>query len=54
MRSGNSIGIGSDGFSWSSTASGNTGVYSHFSTQYLNPGRANFRAYGLQLRCLSE
>ncbi|WP_300728666.1 hypothetical protein [uncultured Rikenella sp.] len=46
--------VGNDGFSYSSSVSGSNGVYLGFNVTYLNPSRANSRAYGLQLRCLSE
>ncbi len=45
---------GLDGYSWSSAVSGTVGVFLHFYTQYLNPSNAGLRAYGFQLRCLSE
>ncbi len=46
--------VGTDGFSYSSSVSGSNGVYLAFTVAYLNPSNADSRAYGLQLRCLSE
>ncbi|WP_297627433.1 hypothetical protein [uncultured Rikenella sp.] len=45
---------GNHGFSWSSSFSGTSGVYLTFDVTYLLPGRADSRAYGFPLRCLSE
>ncbi len=50
--------VGHDGYSWSSS-SVNSGDYYRdldlsFNTQGLNPNSVHYRAYGLQLRCLSE
>ncbi|WP_294600753.1 hypothetical protein [uncultured Rikenella sp.] len=51
-------GIGSSGFSWSSTSydSGDhyRGMYLYFNATVLNPSSPTYRAYGQQLRCLSE
>ncbi|WP_294600893.1 hypothetical protein [uncultured Rikenella sp.] len=46
--------IGLLGFSWSSTVSGTNSMYLGFYVTWLHPSDANSRAYGLQLRCLSE
>ncbi len=46
--------VGTDGFSYSSSVSGSNGVCLHFGVTYLNPSHASSRAYGFQLRCLSE
>ncbi len=46
--------IGSNGYSWASTVSGTNGMYLNFGVAWLYPSRANYRAYGFQLRCLSE
>ncbi|WP_300829596.1 hypothetical protein [uncultured Rikenella sp.] len=50
--------IGNSGFSWSSTSYDSDdhypGMYLNFSVTYLNPSHASNRAYGFQLRCLSE
>ena len=46
--------VGSHGFSYSSFVNGINGVYLDFYVTYLNPSYASSRAYGLQLRCLSE
>ena len=53
-RLGALTGVGSSGYSWSSSFSGTSGVYLTFDVTYLLPGRADSRAYGFQLRCLSE
>ncbi len=51
-------GIGNYGFSWSSTSydSGDhyRGMDLDFNATGLNPNYAAYRAYGNQLRCLSE
>ncbi|WP_297831433.1 hypothetical protein [uncultured Rikenella sp.] len=46
--------VSNSGFSWCSATSGIHGVYLNFGVTWLNPGLANNRAYGFQLRCLSE
>ncbi|WP_300852107.1 hypothetical protein [uncultured Rikenella sp.] len=46
--------VGSDGFGYSSSRSDNNGVSLGFSVTGLNPCYAYVRAYGFQLRCLSE
>jgi len=46
--------VGHDGYSWASMVSGTLGVFVGFYAQGLNPSSANSRAYGIQLRCLSE
>ena len=46
--------VGNNGFSYSSSVSGSNGVYLNFNVTNLNPSNANSRAYGLQLRCLSD
>ena len=46
--------VGNGGFSYSSSVSGSNGVYLDFYVTGLNPSYAYLRAYGLQLRCLSE
>ena len=51
---GEPVGVGFHGFSYSSSVSGSNGVYLNFSVTDLNPSRAHGRAYGLQLRCLSH
>ncbi len=53
-RLGALTGVGSSGYSWSSSFSGTSGVFLHFYTQSLNSSGADYRAYGFQLRCLSE
>ncbi|WP_294598275.1 hypothetical protein [uncultured Rikenella sp.] len=52
--SGEPDGVGHHGYSWSSAVSGTYGVFLGFGTQYLNPCSADNRAFGRQLRCLSE
>ncbi|WP_294593929.1 hypothetical protein [uncultured Rikenella sp.] len=46
--------MGSGGYSWSSRVSGNLGIHLDFRMTWLNPGTANGRGFGFQLRCLSE
>ncbi|WP_300646482.1 hypothetical protein [uncultured Rikenella sp.] len=48
------MGVGNNGFGYSSSVSGSNGVYLGFSVTTLFPSSADSRAYGLQLRCLSE
>ena len=45
---------GDGGYCWSATISGTRGIYLCFYTTSLYSSYAGFRAYGLQLRCLSE
>ncbi len=47
-------GVGNGGFSYSSSVSGIGGLNSNSYSQYLNTGHSDYRASGLQLRCLSE
>ena len=42
------------GYSWASTVSGTNGMNLNFRSQLLYTSRSDYRAYGLQLRCLSE
>ncbi|WP_294596513.1 hypothetical protein [uncultured Rikenella sp.] len=46
--------VGHHGFSYSSSVSGSNGVYLDFGVTYLGLSNAHSRAYGFQLRCLSE
>ncbi len=50
--------VGHDGYSWSSSSVDSDDYYRDldlsFNTQGLNPNSVHYRAYGLQLRCLSE
>ncbi len=50
--------VGHYGYSWSSTSYGSDDHYRgmglDFRATYLGPSYANYRAYGFQLRCLSE
>ncbi|WP_294601234.1 hypothetical protein [uncultured Rikenella sp.] len=52
--SGDPVHVGNAGYSWSSTVSGADGMHLWFSAQGLDPSNTNSRAYGRQLRCLSE
>ncbi|WP_300646557.1 hypothetical protein [uncultured Rikenella sp.] len=45
---------GQYGFVWSSTVYGISAYFLDFGPQVLNPCHTDDRAYGLQLRCLSE
>ena len=47
-------GVGSYGYSCSSTAGGTNGRHLFFHVTALDPHRAHTRAYDFQLRCLSE
>ncbi|WP_294598404.1 hypothetical protein [uncultured Rikenella sp.] len=47
-------GVGSNGYSWSSTVCGTDGMHVGFGMTWLNPSSAHNRVYGFQLRCLSE
>ncbi|WP_300828550.1 hypothetical protein [uncultured Rikenella sp.] len=53
-RLGTLVVVGSDGYSWASTAIDYRSMYLHFQTTGLVSGSITSRAYGLQLRCLSE
>ncbi|WP_304708239.1 hypothetical protein [uncultured Rikenella sp.] len=46
--------VGSYSSSWASTVSGTNGMGLGFLSQGLYTGSSDGRAYGLQLRCLSE
>ncbi|WP_297831496.1 hypothetical protein [uncultured Rikenella sp.] len=46
--------IGNYGYSWSSTISGANSQKLRFYVTGLTPSHAGNRAYGFQLRCLSE
>ena len=46
--------VGYHGYSWSSVTSGISGLDLNLHSQNLNPSHADYRAYGFQLRCLSE
>ncbi|WP_300856967.1 hypothetical protein [uncultured Rikenella sp.] len=56
--SGEPGGVGTYGYSWSSSSDNSgdhyRGMYLIFSVATLNPSNASFRGHGLQLRCLSE
>ncbi len=53
-RLGDLVGVGNNGFSYSSSVSGSYGVYLGFRVTNLYPSLASSRGYGFQLRCLSE
>ena len=46
--------VGNNGYSWSSTISSIQGMYLALECGMLDPVHIDSRAYGLQLRCLSE
>ena len=46
--------VGYYGYSWGSTFDGNNGMYLDFTVTGLGPSSTTSRAYGFQLRCLSE
>ncbi len=47
-------GIGYYGYSWASTVNDIHSIYLGLSVTWLNTSYSNSRAYGFQLRCLSE
>nr|WP_294594280.1 hypothetical protein [uncultured Rikenella sp.] len=47
-------GAGDYGYSWSYPFLDTHGMFLGIGTVWLNPGSADYRAYGYQLRCLSE
>ncbi|WP_297830436.1 hypothetical protein [uncultured Rikenella sp.] len=51
---GDLVSVAGGGFNWSSAASGIYGSYLLSYVSNLNPSNSNARAYGFQLRCLSE
>ncbi|WP_304708663.1 hypothetical protein [uncultured Rikenella sp.] len=53
-RLGGLISVSNNGFSWSLATSSIDGLYLDFGMTALNPSNASSRAYGFQLRCLSE
>ncbi|WP_297829676.1 hypothetical protein [uncultured Rikenella sp.] len=53
-RLGDLTDIGNYGYSWSSTISGANSQKLRFYVTGLTPSHAGNRAYGFQLRCLSE
>ncbi len=54
-RSEGAIGVaGNSGYCWASTIREIYGMYLHFSMVEFTDSGANSRAYGRQLRCLSE
>ncbi|WP_304708501.1 hypothetical protein [uncultured Rikenella sp.] len=46
--------VGSQGYNWSSTISNTNGMLLEFRAQFLITSYAIYRAFGFQLRCLSE
>ncbi len=56
--SGDPVGVGNHGYSWSSASYASVdhyrGMYLNFNATALYPSNADSRAYGFQLRCLSE
>ncbi|WP_300726604.1 hypothetical protein [uncultured Rikenella sp.] len=46
--------VGGNGYSYSSSVSGTNGMNLNFGVAWLHPSSADGRAYGYQLRCLSE
>ncbi|WP_300828658.1 hypothetical protein [uncultured Rikenella sp.] len=54
-RSNGALGVvGSNGISWASTVSHTNGMNVNFSVMWLRSSTSDSRAYGFQLRCLSE
>ncbi|WP_300729146.1 hypothetical protein [uncultured Rikenella sp.] len=52
--SGGLLSVGYHGFSWSSATNDIYGLDLNFYVTGLNTGYPDYRAYGFQLRCLSE
>ena len=46
--------VGERGYSWSSAVSETSGLYLSMGTTWVNPGNANNRANGFQVRCLQH
>ncbi|WP_300851151.1 hypothetical protein [uncultured Rikenella sp.] len=46
--------VGNSGYSWGSTFDGNNGMHLSFRVTWLHSNDSYHRAYGFQLRCLSE
>ncbi|WP_300681624.1 hypothetical protein [uncultured Rikenella sp.] len=46
--------VGDGGYNWVSTDNGIFGMFLGFHATWFNPSHADSRAYGFQLRCLSE
>ncbi len=46
--------VGNNGYSWSSTVTGSNAHFLDFGYYGVGPQDGNYRAYGLQLRCLQE
>ncbi len=53
-NNGGLVDVGSHGYCWSASVSSIYGRFLWFGTQGLGSCHAHGRAYGLQLRCLSE
>ncbi|WP_300726508.1 hypothetical protein [uncultured Rikenella sp.] len=47
-------GVGNYGYSYASTPGGTNSLFMWFNAQHLDPCDTYYRAYGRQLRCLSE
>ncbi|WP_300829576.1 hypothetical protein [uncultured Rikenella sp.] len=46
--------VGNDGYSWTSTVTDTDGIRLGFSVTWFDSSSTGSRAYGFQLRCLSE
>uniref|UniRef100_UPI0025E5B025 hypothetical protein n=2 Tax=uncultured Rikenella sp. TaxID=368003 RepID=UPI0025E5B025 len=53
-RLGDPMYVGDGGYNWVSTDNGIFGMFLGFHATWFNPSHADSRAYGFQLRCLSE
>ncbi|WP_294594660.1 hypothetical protein [uncultured Rikenella sp.] len=51
---GDLMGVGNYGYSWSSAVNNTGGVFLDFGVTWIRPSAPYNRAYGFQLRCLSE
>ncbi|WP_297829414.1 hypothetical protein [uncultured Rikenella sp.] len=48
------VSTGTNGYSWLFATNGIYGIRLSFGATWIDPGGADARAYGFQLRCLSE
>ncbi|WP_304708320.1 hypothetical protein [uncultured Rikenella sp.] len=48
------LSVGNDGYSWTSTVTDTDGMRLGFSVTWFDSSSTGSRAYGFQLRCLSE
>ncbi|MDE5944827.1 MAG: hypothetical protein K2G93_04490 [Rikenella sp.] len=46
--------VGFHGYSWASSVTGSHGYFLDITHSRIAPNTSNYRAFGLQLRCLQE